>query len=108
MMHSLPLLHRCTMRCLALALILGLGVASWPGATTAAGREAARVVAQADTVPLGQVLRAIADRFPGRALDAQRAEQGGRQVYRIKWLGNDGKVREILADARSGEILSVR
>jgi uncharacterized iron-regulated membrane protein len=108
MMHSLPLLHRWAMRLLALALILGLGAAPWPGASTAAGREAARVLAQAETVPLGQVLRAIADRFPGRALDAQRTERGGRQVYRIKWLGDDGKVREVLADARSGEILSVR
>ena len=108
MMHSPPLRHRWAMRLLALALILGLGAASWPDATTAAGREAARVVAQAEAVPLGQVLRAIADRFPGRALDAQRTEQGGRQVYRIKWLGDDGKVREVLADARSGDILSVR
>ena len=96
------------MRLLALALILGLGVASWPGVSVAAGREAARVVAQADLVPLGQVLRAIAARFPGRALAAEQAEQGGRPVYRIKWLGDDGKVRDILADARSGEILRVR
>jgi uncharacterized membrane protein YkoI len=96
------------MRLLALALILGLGATPWPGATTAAEREAARVVAQAETAPLGQVLRAIADRFPGRALDAQRTDRGGRQVYRIKWLGDDGKVREVLADAQSGEILSVR
>jgi uncharacterized membrane protein YkoI len=108
MMHSLPLLHRWAMRLLALALILGLDAALWPGANAAAGREAAAVLAQAETVPLGQVLRAIADRFPGRALDAQRTERDGRQVYRIKWLGNDGKVREVLADAQSGEILSVR
>jgi uncharacterized membrane protein YkoI len=96
------------MRLLALALISGLGVAPWPGATMAAGHGAARVVAQADAVPLGQVLRAIAGRFPGRALDAELVERGGRQVYRIKWLGNDGKVREVVADARSGEILRVR
>lgn len=96
------------MRLLALALILGLGVASWPGTTVAAGREAARVVAQADAVPLGQVLRAIAARFPGRALAAEQGEQNGRPVYRIKWLGDDGKVRDIVADARSGEILRVR
>jgi uncharacterized membrane protein YkoI len=108
MMHSLPFLHRWAMRLLALALILGLGAAPWPGATAATGRGAARVVAQAEAVPLGHVLRAIAERFPGRALDAQRTERGGRQVYRIKWLGNDGKVREVLADAQSGEILSVR
>jgi uncharacterized membrane protein YkoI len=108
MMHSTLIPHRRAMRLLALALISGLGMACWPGTTVAAGRDAGRVVAQADAVPLGQVLRAIAGRYPGRALTARLVEQDGRQVYRIKWLGEDGKVREVVADARSGEILGVR
>jgi hypothetical protein len=58
--------------------------------------------------PLGAVLRAIGERYPGHALDARRIERDGRALYRIKWLGDDGKVREITADARTGEILSVR
>ncbi|HSA80574.1 MAG TPA: PepSY domain-containing protein [Geminicoccaceae bacterium] len=58
--------------------------------------------------PLGAVLRTIGERYPGHALEARRIERDGRAVYRIKWLGDDGKVREITADARTGEILTVR
>lgn len=66
------------------------------------------IVLIADEQPLGAVLRAIGQRYPGRALDARRIERDGRALYRIKWLGDDGKVREITADARTGDILSVR
>ena len=62
----------------------------------------------AESKPLGAVLRAIGARYPGHALDARRVERDGRPLYRIKWLGDDGKVREITADAATGEILSVR
>ena len=62
----------------------------------------------ADRQPLGAVLRSIRERFPGRALEARETESDGRAVYRIKWLGDDGKVREILADATTGEIVRVR
>ena len=66
------------------------------------------IVLIADEQPLGAVLRAIGQRYPGRALDARRFERDGRALYRIKWLGDDGKVREITADAQTGDILSVR
>ena len=66
------------------------------------------IVLIADEQPLGAVLRAIGQRYPGRALDARRIERDGRALYRIKWLGDDGKVREIMADAQTGDILSVR
>ena len=58
--------------------------------------------------PLGAVLRQIGQRIPGRALDARQAERDGRKVYRVKWLGDDGKVRDVLVDAESGKILRVR
>ena len=61
----------------------------------------------ADQVPLGAVLRSIAKRYPGRALDARQIERDGRALYQIKWLGDDGKVRDITADARTGEILRI-
>lgn len=66
------------------------------------------LLAQAEDVkPLAQVLQTIGQRFPGHALDAELVGQGEPR-YRVKWLGEDGKVREITADARSGEILDVR
>ena len=65
-------------------------------------------LAQAEDVkPLAQVLQTIGQRFPGHALDAELVAQGEPR-YRVKWLGEDGKVREITADARSGQILDVR
>jgi uncharacterized membrane protein YkoI len=65
-------------------------------------------VVLASAQPLGQVLEAIGRRIPGRALDARRIERDGRTLYSVKWLGEDGKVRVITVDARSGEIKQIR
>jgi uncharacterized membrane protein YkoI len=90
-------------------VVLVLGLAAAPGPVWSASSSRASVVAQAEGVqPLGAVLRRIAERVPGRALDAQQTERNGRPVYRIKWLGEDGKVRDVVADARTGQILTMR
>jgi uncharacterized membrane protein YkoI len=66
------------------------------------------LLAQADDVkPLAQVLDTIGKTFPGRALDAELVKEGN-PTYRVKWLGDDGKVREITSDAKNGKILDVR
>jgi uncharacterized membrane protein YkoI len=67
------------------------------------------MIAQAEKIePLGAVLKGIEKRYPGRALDAQLDEREDPPVYRVKWLGDDGKVREVTADAHTGRILDVR
>lgn len=91
---------------LALALLLGSWALPGPGGTVRGTPE--RHLAQAEVKPLGSVLRTIARRFPGRALDAQLSRSDGDAVYRIKWLGDDGRVRDITVDARTGRILQVR
>jgi uncharacterized membrane protein YkoI len=95
------------MRLLGVVALLTLVTASapaWP-----ASDRSGPVLAQAEKVePLGSVLKRIEQRYPGRALDAQLIEQADPPVYRVKWLGDDGKVLEVTADARSGRILSVR
>jgi len=102
---------------LVLAVML-LAALLAPAAPTAAPAASARPAAGwleatgwrfiADRQPLASVLRAIARRYPGRALDARQIEREGRALYQIKWLGDDGKVRDVTADARTGEILQVR
>lgn len=78
-----------------------------PPAAAATDAPRALLVAQADNPkPLAQVLKTIGDRFPGRALDAKLVNQD--QHYQVKWLGDDGKVREVTSDAKSGKILDVR
>jgi hypothetical protein len=86
------------------------GAPSGLGTDRAAGSAipANGVLRVADQQPLDAVLRSIRERFPGRALEARQIERDGRALYRIKWLGEDGKVRDILADATTGEIVRVR
>jgi uncharacterized membrane protein YkoI len=86
-------------------LLIGVAPPALVGPSHAGGALAAE---KGDVRPLAAVLKTIGQRFPGHALDAQMTERDGRPVYRIKWLGEDGRVREVLADARTGKILQVR
>ena len=88
--------------------ILVLASLCLPPLAAAAAPGVLQLVQAEDVKPLAQVLRTISARFPGHALDAELV--GGRDEprYRVKWLGEDGKVRDITCDARSGEILQVR
>jgi uncharacterized membrane protein YkoI len=96
------------MRLLAVPLVV-LGLAAMSGPPSSAAVVENLVMAQAEGVqPLGRVLRAIGQSYPGRALAAELIEAAEPPVYRIKWLGEDGKVREVRVDARSGRILEVR
>ena len=96
------------MRLLAVALLVS-SLAAMSGQSLAAPFVEDRVLAQAqDVQPLGRVLRVIQQSYPGRALDAELLEGAEPPVYRIKWLGEDGKVRELRVDARTGRILEVR
>jgi uncharacterized membrane protein YkoI len=65
-----------------------------------------RVVERAK--PLEAVLETIRRRLPGRALGARLAEWRGREVYEIRWMGENGQVHDITADAASGSILDER
>jgi len=60
------------------------------------------------TMPLEAVLDTIKHRLPGRALGARMIEWEGREAYEIRWIGDDGVVRDITADAVSGRILDER
>ena len=97
-----------TMRLLwVVVLLFGLATAAGPAWSASHGRSP--LMAQAQNVePLGAVLKRIEQRYPGRALDAQLNEREDPPIYRVKWLGDDGKVREVTADARTGRILDVR
>jgi uncharacterized membrane protein YkoI len=88
-------------------LLFGLVAASGPARS--APHLQGPLFAQAEQVePLGAVLKRIEQRYPGRALDAQLIEREDPPVYRVKWLGDDGKVREVTSDARTGKIVDVR
>lgn len=58
--------------------------------------------------PLESVLDTIRRRLPGRALGARLVQWQGREAYAIRWMGENGKVHDITADAVSGDILDER
>lgn len=57
-------------------------------------------------IPLSRVIQTISRQLPGRMLDAGLENLGGRQIYRIRWLTNDGRRLDLLVDATSGVIVS--
>jgi hypothetical protein len=56
-------------------------------------------------VSLSRVIAIINGRMPGRVLDAGLESYGGRQVYRVRWLTQDGRRLDFLVDAATGVIV---
>ena len=54
--------------------------------------------------PLDEVLRVVGERFPGDVIEIEPERHGPRWVYEIKVLGNDGRRRTIVVDARTLDI----
>lgn len=66
-------------------------------------------VAQGKLLPLEVVLANVARQIPGHHIGVDGPyQQGGRWVYRIKWLTPDGRVIIVIADAETGQILGTR
>lgn len=63
---------------------------------------------QQEPKSLETVLQSIERSLPGRALGARLVDRRGRQAYEIRWMGDNGKVSDITADALSGEIVDRR
>jgi len=80
-----------------------------PGPDWRQQQEAARSgVRRGEFAPLGQVIARIHERTPGRQLDTGLEYQGGRAVYRVRWMTARGRRVDFLVDAASGAILGER
>lgn len=79
-----------------------------PRAFTGSEQDNARQAVESGEIrSLKDILRGVRGQVDGQVLDTQLQESGGRYVYRVKVLGNDGRVRVLMVDARSGRILQV-
>jgi hypothetical protein len=58
--------------------------------------------------PLGQVIEGIQRRMPGRQLDSGIEYEGGRAIYRVRWITVHGRRIDFLVDAATGAILGQR
>lgn len=61
-----------------------------------------------DFVPLESILADLESQYSGHQLSVSGPSRAGDgYVYRIKWLTEDGAVLYVVADAETGQILSV-
>jgi hypothetical protein len=70
--------------------------------------EVRRAVREGRHISLNQAIEAVRRRAPGRELDAG-LEPGpdGRQVYRLRWAGQNGRRTDYMVDAATGRIIGV-
>ncbi len=67
--------------------------------------EAQALVEQGEMLSLEQLLALHRERFRGELLDLELEHKGGRLIYEVEVLGEDGRVREFELDASSGELI---
>jgi uncharacterized membrane protein YkoI len=92
-----------------LRIVMVLLVAMTLSGAAAADHDAARdAVRDGRAQPLGAIVSQVQRRQPGRLLDADLNERGGRLVYRLRWMTPNGNVLNMIVDARSGRVLSVK
>ncbi len=59
---------------------------------------------QGERISLDQAVAKVERRFHARAVKAQERREGGRLVYRIRLLSEDGRVFEVSVDATTGQV----
>jgi hypothetical protein len=65
-------------------------------------------VREGQMAPLGGVIENLQHRAPGRQLDTNIEYEGGRTVYRVRWLTNQGQRIDYIVDAASGRVIGER
>jgi len=91
-----------------LELVSGIGRLVEKTSSSSDQDQARQAVREGRILPLSQVLPRVQQRVPGRLLDANLVERGGRSIYLIKMMTNNGNVAIVSADATNGNILNVR
>lgn len=67
--------------------------------------EARRLLDAGEIMPLESILKNVREKFPGNILEVKLESKNRDIVYEVEVLGDDGVVKEVYIDARSGEVL---
>ena len=68
--------------------------------------QAFRLRESGEILPLEELMRRLDLGPDARILEIESELEHGRRVYEIEYLSGNGRIREVLIDARSGEILA--
>jgi uncharacterized membrane protein YkoI len=75
--------------------------------TASAARGMTESVRSGSVLPLAQALDIAARHVPGEVVKVELEDEHGRSMYEIKVLADNGRVREIKFDARTGEVIEI-
>jgi uncharacterized membrane protein YkoI len=68
--------------------------------------DAVRAIRQrGDILSLDSILQKARGEHPGRVLESELEQKDGRYVYELELVDDQGRVREVKFDARTGEVL---
>jgi len=67
--------------------------------------EARRLLDSGEILPLEVILKSVRQIFPGKVLEVELEKEDHQIVYEIEILGDDGVIKEIDIDAKTGKQL---
>jgi len=67
--------------------------------------EARRLLDSGDILPLEIILKNVRQIFPGKVLEVELEKEDKKIVYEIEILGDDGVIKEVYIDAKTGKHL---
>ena len=70
--------------------------------------EARQLLESGEILSLEAILEHVRENHPGKVLEVELEREEGKIVYEIEILTNQGVVKEIYVDAKSGRILSAK
>lgn len=86
---------------MAVTLLAPVALASPPRGM---GPPAMHGAPRAGGISLDEAVARVEQRFHARAVKAREHREGGRVVYRIRLLSEDGRVFEVSVDAATGQV----
>ena len=92
------------------SLLLVLITLMSPGVTQADDDyiEARKLQDAGEILSLEQLLKNIRPEFPGKILQIELEYESGKIIYEVEILGDDGVVKEIYINAKTGKVLSIK
>jgi uncharacterized membrane protein YkoI len=94
-------------RALAVLVLVGAGLTP---VLAAAGEDDQDVVRQlrqqGEILPLSSIIERLTAQHPGRVLEVELEDEGGRRIYEIEILERGGELHKYHVDAHTGKILS--
>ncbi len=101
-----------TRRHFAIALFTALAMAGAVTAVPAMAQTGGQFQARAESRPeqrprisAGQAAAIVQRRFGGQVVDVDTVQSGGRVIYRVRILQDDGRVRTVRVNGETGEIM---